>query len=144
MCLGSRLKSLQHSTRLEMTRSYMIILDQLFFGPHCFFLDPLMWVKLFAACSFMSFEFFWYSFDILWSHAGTMDLSITSGEDAKTPAKKGMAGLAGPWAWVSRAVVELCSKTMQDLGWLLHTSSYFFNLLHRDVQTCWSMLAVPC
>ena len=43
----------------------MIILDQLFFWASLFF-DPLMWVKLFAACSFMSFEFFWYlliSFD---------------------------------------------------------------------------------
>ena len=103
------LKCLQHSTRLEITRPYMIILDQLF-----------IWTSLFfdALCS-LFFYVFWYPlipFDHmpeLWTYPLH---SITSGVDAKTPAKKGMAGLAGPWAWVSRAVVELCSKTMQDLG----------------------------
>ena len=41
LCMGvPGLKSLQHSTRLEMTRSYMIILDQLFFWASLFFLTP--------------------------------------------------------------------------------------------------------
>ena len=103
---------------------HKVIYDHI--GPY---LANFYWVNLFSSCSFLGFLI---PFELLWSHVGTMDLSMMPGENAKTPLKKGMAGLAGCCGMMSLVEfwivmfkhVQTCSITLKCVSCSLLILSY--------------------